>query len=86
MFKKGLLIEKIYFPTKSSQIPNRPVVTLVILPPEQGDPDEAKLSQFVESMTRQCGSSDRTFKTWGCREFVVKDCDGRLLAFGANLA
>ena len=21
---------------------------------------------------------------WGCREFVVKDCDGRLLAFGAN--
>ena len=22
---------------------------------------------------------------WHCREFVVKDCDGRLLAFGANL-
>ena|SRR5579871_6770987 len=22
---------------------------------------------------------------WGCREFVVKDCDSRLLAFGANL-
>ena len=22
---------------------------------------------------------------WGCREFVVKDCDGRLLAFGSNL-
>jgi uncharacterized glyoxalase superfamily protein PhnB len=22
---------------------------------------------------------------WGCREFVVKDCDGRLLGFGANL-
>lgn len=22
---------------------------------------------------------------WGCREFVVKDCDGRLLAFGASL-
>ena len=21
---------------------------------------------------------------WGCREFVVKDCDGRLLAFGTN--
>jgi uncharacterized glyoxalase superfamily protein PhnB len=21
---------------------------------------------------------------WGTREFVVKDCDGRLLAFGAN--
>jgi catechol 2,3-dioxygenase-like lactoylglutathione lyase family enzyme len=22
---------------------------------------------------------------WHCREFVVKDCDGRLLVFGANL-
>jgi hypothetical protein len=22
---------------------------------------------------------------WHCREFVVKDCDSRLLAFGANL-
>lgn len=22
---------------------------------------------------------------WNCREFVVRDCDGRLLAFGANL-
>src|SRR3954449_5357740 len=22
---------------------------------------------------------------WGSREFVVRDCDGRLLAFGANL-
>ena len=22
---------------------------------------------------------------WQCREFVVKDCDGRLLAFGANV-
>ncbi len=22
---------------------------------------------------------------WGSREFVVKDCDGRLLAFGANI-
>ena len=22
---------------------------------------------------------------WGSREFVVKDCDGRLLAFGSNL-
>lgn len=22
---------------------------------------------------------------WRCREFVVKDCDGRLLAFGSNI-
>jgi uncharacterized glyoxalase superfamily protein PhnB len=30
--------------------------------------------------TRELGNTP-----WNCREFVVKDCDGRLLAFGANL-
>ena len=30
--------------------------------------------------TRELGDTP-----WGTREFVVKDCDGRLLAFGANL-
>ena len=23
---------------------------------------------------------------WNCREFVVRDCDGRLLAFGSNVS
>jgi uncharacterized glyoxalase superfamily protein PhnB len=35
--------------------------------------------QGVE-VTRRLGNMP-----WGCREFVIKDCDGRLLAFGANL-
>ena len=30
--------------------------------------------------TRQLGDMP-----WGAREFVVRDCDGRLLAFGANV-
>ena len=30
--------------------------------------------------TRQLGNTP-----WQSREFVVKDCDGRLLAFGTNL-
>jgi len=30
--------------------------------------------------TRELGNTP-----WNSREFVVKDCDGRLLAFGANL-
>ena len=30
--------------------------------------------------TRKLGNTP-----WGSREFVVKDCDGRLLAFGANV-
>lgn len=63
VFKQGLPLERIYFPIKSSQIPNRAVLTLVVLPPEQGDTDEAKTLQLVDSMTRQCGASDRTFKS-----------------------
>ena len=48
---------------KSSQIPNRPALALGVLPPEQEDAEEARTLQFVDSMTKQCGSSDRTFKS-----------------------
>lgn len=37
---------------------------------------EAKGVEFVRGLANM---------PWQCREFVVKDCDGRLLAFGANL-
>jgi uncharacterized glyoxalase superfamily protein PhnB len=37
------------------------------------------VSRGVE-FTRELGNTP-----WHSREFVVKDCDGRLLAFGANL-
>jgi len=37
------------------------------------------LAKSVE-FTRELGDTP-----WQAREFVVKDCDGRLLAFGANL-
>ncbi|MCL5745566.1 MAG: AAA family ATPase, partial [Acidobacteria bacterium] len=63
VFKQGWPLDRIYFPAKSSQIPNRPALTLVVVPPEQEDTDEARTLQFVDSMTRQCGTSDRTFKS-----------------------
>jgi len=63
VFKQGLPLDRIYFPAKSSQIPNRPALVLVVLPPEQEDAEEARTLQFVDSMTKQCGSSDRTFKS-----------------------
>jgi catechol 2,3-dioxygenase-like lactoylglutathione lyase family enzyme len=37
---------------------------------------EAKDVEFVRSLGNM---------PWNSREFVIKDCDGRLLAFGANL-
>ena len=64
VFKHGLpQLERIPFPVKSSQIPNRPALALVVLPPEQEDTEEARTVQFVDSMTKQCGTSDRTFKS-----------------------
>ena len=61
--RHGLPIDRIYFPTKSSQIPNRAALTIVVLPPENGDIEETKTLQLVDSMTKQSGTSDRTFKS-----------------------
>lgn len=46
------------------------------------DPDAlyAEYAARDVEFTRQLGDTP-----WNSREFVVKDCDGRLLAFGANL-
>jgi hypothetical protein len=62
VFKKVEGMEVIPFPQKSGQITDRPVLTLVVLPPEQSldDPATAKM---VETMTKECGSSARTFKS-----------------------
>jgi hypothetical protein len=52
-----------WFPEKSIQIPNQSQLTLVVLPPEQSMEDEKKTLQVVESLTRQYGAGDRTFKS-----------------------
>jgi hypothetical protein len=63
VFSQGLPIDRVYFPTKSSQIPNRAALTMVVLPPENGDIEETKTLQLVDAMTKQSGTSDRTFKS-----------------------
>ncbi len=44
-------------------------------------------THFMPSLQGTASNSLRELANtpWGSREFVVKDCDGRLLAFGANL-
>jgi uncharacterized glyoxalase superfamily protein PhnB len=45
----------------------------------------------VDALYVECAAKSVEFTrqlantAWQCREFVVKDCDGRLLAFGSNL-
>lgn len=64
VFAKGSVgVDRVYFPEKSIQVPSRPALTLAILAPAQSIEDEKKTQQAVETMTRECGSSDRTFKT-----------------------
>src|SRR6266849_6077770 len=63
VFSAGSGLERIYFPEQSNQIPDRPVLTVVILAPEVSMQDKNKTLQLVETMTRDCGNSSRTFKS-----------------------
>jgi hypothetical protein len=62
-FASAAGIERALFPEKTSEVPDRPVVTLVVLSHEHSMKDEAATMQFVERMVREYGSSARTFKS-----------------------
>ena len=54
----------VFFPSKSSQVADRPVLSFVILNPEQSfQGNEQVILQLIETMTKECGSSARMFKT-----------------------
>ena len=56
-------IDRKFFPDKSAQIPDVPMITLVIVAPEHALHDnQAALARF-ESMTREYGKSARTYKS-----------------------
>ena len=62
-FSAGSGVERVLFPEKTIQVPDRPVVTLVVLAPDQSLQDEKATMRFVETMVREYGSSGRTFKS-----------------------
>jgi hypothetical protein len=55
-------LERVFFPEKSGQIPDRPVVTMVIMSPDSSSQDNSGFVQQVEKMTREHGQSARTYK------------------------
>ncbi|NCC32879.1 MAG: ATP-binding protein, partial [Chloroflexia bacterium] len=67
--------ERIFFPTASGHIPNQPVLTLVILAPDQAPQDSLTLTR-LEAMTREAGNGSRTFKS--ALLWVLADGDGAL--------
>jgi hypothetical protein len=62
-FASGTGIERALFPEKSSEVPDRPAVTMVVLSPERSLKDESATTQFIEKIIREYGSSARTFKS-----------------------
>jgi hypothetical protein len=70
-------IEAVFYPEKSSQIPDRPALTLVVLSPEQGMEDEKRTKTFLEGMIREHGASARTYKSG--LVFAVAQSGGPLL-------
>jgi len=56
-------VERVFFPDKSGQIQDRPVITLVILGPDQSVAEAPEIRKEIETMTREYGKSARTYKS-----------------------
>lgn len=63
VFVKEQGVELIFFPEKSNEVPDRPVLTFVVLGVDNCMKEEKKTLGLVESMTREYGTSARTFKS-----------------------
>ena len=65
VFAAGGGVERVFLPQKSNEIPDRAAVTLVVVPPNyclKDASDRENTLKFIEEMTKEHGSSARTFK------------------------
>ena len=81
-------IERIFFPERSNQIPDRPVITVVVTDTDHTMVNAKETIAQIEQMTRECGTSARTFKSalvWAVAEslHVLRDEARKLLAWEA---
>jgi hypothetical protein len=72
VFAAGAGVERVFFPEKTNQVPDRPVVTLIVLSPDDSLQDDKTTTKLVETITREYGSSSRTFKS--ALIFCVPEC------------
>jgi predicted AAA+ superfamily ATPase len=56
VFKEGNGLDRTFFPEKSSQVSDRPVLTLVILPPDRAISEQTTRT-FIDTATREHGTS-----------------------------
>jgi hypothetical protein len=69
-------IEPVFFPEKSGQVMDKPLLTLVVLSPEQSMEDDKRTKPFIEGVIREHGTSARTYKSG--LVFVVAQSAGPL--------
>ena len=62
VFRKGNRVERVFFSTSPSEIPDTPSLTLIVLSPGQSVKDSDTFG-FIERMTKEYGSSNRVFKS-----------------------
>lgn len=63
IFASKEFVERVFFPEKSIQIFDRPVISFLIADLDRTMEDEKATRQFVEQMIRECGTTARTFKS-----------------------
>jgi hypothetical protein len=56
-------IERVFFAEKSNQIPDRPAITFIVLGPEQSIQEDPGIGKKIETMTKDYGTSSRTYKS-----------------------
>jgi len=56
-------VERIFFPEKSGQIPDRPLITMAVMGPDQSDQEDSDIRKKIDSMTKEYGKSARTYKS-----------------------
>lgn len=60
-FNESSVLKSLFFPEKSSEIPDQPALTLIVLSPAHRRQDDTTI-KLIDSMTREYGTSGRTFK------------------------
>ncbi len=63
IFAPKEFVERVFFPEKSIQISDRPVISFLVADLDRTMEDEKATRQFAEQMIRECGTTARTFKS-----------------------
>jgi len=63
IFSPKEFVERVFFPEKSIQVSDRPVISFLVADLNRTMEDEKATRQFAEQMIRECGTTARTFKS-----------------------